>query len=839
MWIAGGLDFGNKNCVIGIPRKNGVDVILNQSSNRLTPTMVTYSDDRRYSGEMSQQQQSMNIDTTIDQLKRLVCLEYNSKEREIIQQNVQFQLIELKDGYTGIKINYKGEEMVLRPEQCIAYLFKELDKIAKTSEPKISKYVIAISPWWGEPQRRAILNACKIANIQCLSLINSTTAAAIDYAMIHPEKLEAEKQKPYVFIDFGNSSMNVAVILLKYGNVEVKSFDDDNELGGDQFTIPLSNYLLSNVKQKYNIDPTTNPKAMIRFRNAVEKTKKMLSVNPVVNFEVENLMGIDVSFIVNRKTFEEQIQGLLDRIEAPILRAIESAKLDIKDIQEVELLGGGSRVPAVKAKIAEIFGKEPGCLLNLDECFAQGSGFFSALLSPSYKLPLVVKDVTPYSIMAEWSDGHPKQKELFPRFSQLPSVSEFQIKTVGKTPIKIISNEKTILNIELETGIENEVDVTLRLRLNQSGVIEIDSAKYKAENDEEIPVNVTVNIPNEFSKEEIEEYQKLEKEMSDNDELKEKIDNIKNDIESDIFKLDVLLRDSTDYFEPNEELESTRSKKDEIQNWFYDNEFNQLTLEEYEEKYKAIHDLITPIEEKKKKYQDLSGTIDKMKGKLNELLISVQKDEIHQEDPDSKSLQEDLTKAISDLDALLTKPKYSEIGFDEDKAKNDISDFEKKVEELKNKKIQPPKDLEKDEQEIQRQQQNDSDDDDEYIKEPEANNEPENYNEEEDSYDPWQALFGKPYKKRNRFPQRYQPEREFQRTQNERRKQYEDLLRKQEEEEERRRQQERRRNQRNFHPQRTFVRDDDDDFDDFWGPRRSRQQTYNPWGRSAWQNPFF
>ena len=98
MWIAGGLDFGNKNCVIGIPRKNGVDVILNQSSNRLTPTMVTYSDDRRYSGEMSQQQQSMNIDTTIDQLKRLVCLEYNSKEREIIQQNVQFQLIELKDG---------------------------------------------------------------------------------------------------------------------------------------------------------------------------------------------------------------------------------------------------------------------------------------------------------------------------------------------------------------------------------------------------------------------------------------------------------------------------------------------------------------------------------------------------------------------------------------------------------------------------------------------------------------------------------------------------------------------------------------------------------------------
>ncbi|KAH0786406.1 dnaK protein [Histomonas meleagridis] len=767
MWIAAGLDFGNKNCVIGVPKSNGVDVVLNQSSNRLTPTMITYTGDRRYSGDTSLQEQSMYLSSTITQLKRLVCLQYNSKEREIIQNNVPFQIVELNDGTVGIQVPFKGETLVLRPEQCIAYLFKEMDKIAKTSEPKISRYVIAVSPWWTQKHRRAILNACKIGNLQCLALVNSTTAAAITFTMTHPEMLPIEKPVPYVFIDFGNSSMNVAVALLKHGYVEIVSTASDTELGGAYFSYPLIQYLVDKVQQKYNIDPTTNPRAMSRFRTAVEKLKKTLSINPVVSFEIPSLMNdVDVSFLVKRQEFESQITELLSRIEAPIRNCLESANLKIEDIAGIQVLGGASRVPAVKAKIAEIFGKEQSLSLNLDECFAQGSGYLAALLSPGmFKVPLIVKDVIPYSIIAEVNNDTENPCELFKQFSPIPNVSEITVKTTGKSTIKLISNGEEIANIEVSTEVENEVEVAIRFRLNQNGIIEVECAKYKTENDEEVPAQVEITIPNDMTNEELEAYRQLEENMSASDEYEEKVDFTKNSLESSIFKLDSLLKDNQDFIDPENELENIQKQAEELRNWFYENEFEHLPIEEYESRLGMITEAIQPIEERIRNYQILTDTIPPLKEKLEKILTNVKNDKVHLEDEDSINLQEELNNSINELNEILSKPKYTEIEYNVDAIQESINQFDSRAEELKNKKVEPQKNWtppQPKEEEVIRQKK-EEDNSESFIdqnalrqKAEQIQNDEQMEEDVNDFYDPWAALFGKPMRRRNMYPRRRQ-----------------------------------------------------------------------------------
>ncbi|KAH0795216.1 dnaK protein [Histomonas meleagridis] len=883
MWIAAGFDFGNENYVVGVP-KNGVEIAQSQSSNRISPTMITYTGTRRYVGEPSLHQQMIYLDSTVSQLKRLVCLPFRSKEREVIQDMVSFTLTETDDGYTGVKIPFKEETIIMRPEQCIASILKDMDKMAKTVEPKISKYIVAVSPWWPEKHRRTLLNACKIADIQCLSLVNSTTAAAIAYTMTHPEKLQSEKSEPYVFIDFGNSSMNVAVALLKRGNIEIKSFATDNHLGGSYFTTPLIQYLLDKVKQKYNIDPTTNPRAMARFRSTVEQVKKTLSINPVVTFEIQSLLNdIDVSILIKREEFESQIKELLDRIELPIQHALDSSGYKIEDIKSIELLGGGSRVPSVQNRISLIFGKEPSRSLNLDECFAIGTGYYAALLSPTkFKIDLVVKDITPYSVIAEWSDGHPKEKEIFQQFSVIPSINEITLKVVKKSEVKLRSNGEEIIHIELNTNVEKEVDVILRIKLNQSSIIEIECAKYKEENGTEIPVEIKATIPEMLTKEKLEEYQKLEAEMSESDLNEEKIDDIRNELESKIFNLQSIIKDSKDYIEPNEKLPEIQKQLEDIQNWYSENEFDRLPINEYETKLNLIIDLIKPINAHINKYNETIEKIPNIQSKLEKILKTIEEDKSNLDDNDLVQIRDEITSNINKLKETLNTPKYNEIDFDENSYNEKIKEFETKSKEIIEKKQQQQKQKEKEQQQQQQEQSWRAEAKEDprrqrenlrrkFMEQQQMYDNDENEEEEEEYIDPWSAIFGIPSIRRNRYPRRkqYNPElleakrraeeeaqrerqkeaerrAELQRRaeelrrqklieEEERRKKEEEMLRKQQEEEMRRRKAAQNMWGSEESPfQRIFVNDDDDNDED--EEQQQQQQQYEE--PDIWSNMF-
>jgi molecular chaperone DnaK (HSP70) len=281
------IDFGNESCLVTLPCSGGVEIISNQSCERTTPTMIAFSESPRFSGVFAQLQQMQNIPNTLINLKRLISVRSDS-ERDQLQSLCQFKIA--TPDSRSVEVNYRGEVRVLRIEQCLALLLSGLLNIARQNPncPNVEKCVVVVSPWWTEAERRIVLDAAAIAGVRVEALVNSTTALAISYSMYQRQRLPKVEDEAVtaVMIDFGDSSLNVAVVRLWQGSVEIRAFASDMHLGGSYFTTGLLHYLAQKTKEKYNIDPMTSPRAIARFRQAVEKLKRALSVNLEMRFEI-------------------------------------------------------------------------------------------------------------------------------------------------------------------------------------------------------------------------------------------------------------------------------------------------------------------------------------------------------------------------------------------------------------------------------------------------------------------------------------------------------------------------------------------------------------------------
>ena len=480
------IDFGNENCLVGNPGRGGVDVLVNQASKRITPSMISITDDRVFAGEMAKTQQMGNVKSTITYLKRLVGLKYDDPEREVIEKLIAYPLVKLDDGYIGVEVSTNYKKEVLRIEYCISILLKNLFEIGKLHNVNTKDCVIVVSPWWNESQRRAILDAAELQGFNVQKLLNSTTAAAITYSMYHRTKLPAEESKkvPVAFIDFGDSSLNVAIAMLYQGSIEIKSYVCNQHLGGSYFTTVLSDYLLGIVEKKYKINPRTNPRAMIRFREAVDRLKKSLTANTKMFFEVQNLMNdIDVHFIVERSEFEGLLTDLISQIDEPIEKALQLAGVEKKDLFAIELYGGGSRVPLVKTQIEKIFGRKPTQSLDLDECFLTGAGFQAAILSPQFHVKLDIKDAAPHQVKLEYQmpDGTTKTLEVFKQFNPVPSTKKIPIHVKGSTTVKFFSTYGDIGTVNIASPYEDEKTVKLVVRLTPDGILDVKECYYENE----------------------------------------------------------------------------------------------------------------------------------------------------------------------------------------------------------------------------------------------------------------------------------------------------------------------------------------------------------------------
>ncbi|KFA61575.1 hypothetical protein S40285_03995 [Stachybotrys chlorohalonatus IBT 40285] len=400
-----GVDFGTLKTVIAVARNRGVDVITNEVSNRATPSLVGFGPKSRYLGEPAKTQEISNLKNTVNCLKRLAGRTFNDPDTQIEQQYITAPLVDI-NGQVGAEVNYLGNKEQFTATQLVAMYLSKI-KQTTTAELKlpVTELCMSVPAWFTDIQRRALLDAAEIAGLKVLRLINDTTAAALGWGITKLD-LPAPEEKPrrVCFIDIGHSNYTVSIVEFKKGELTVKSTAWDRNFGGRDFDKALVDHLAKEFKGRYNVDIYTHGRAMARTIAAAERTKKILSANQQSPVNIESLMNdVDVSTMVTRQEFEAMIQPLLSRTQVPLEQALAQAKLTKEDIDVVEIVGGGSRVPALKERIQAFFGKTLSYTMNADEAIARGCAFSCAILSPVFRVrDFAVQDIISYPIEFAW-----------------------------------------------------------------------------------------------------------------------------------------------------------------------------------------------------------------------------------------------------------------------------------------------------------------------------------------------------------------------------------------------------------------------------------------------------
>lgn len=401
------------------------------------------------------------------------------------------------------------------------YLSKLKETTAAELSIPVSDCVITVPGWFTDVQRRAILAASEIAGLNCLRLVNDLTSVALGYGIT---KLDLPEEKPrnVAFVDIGHSDYSVQIVSFIKGQLTVRSAAYDTGFGGRDFDRVIIEHLAAEFKEKFKIDVYTNQKAMLRLRVAAEKCKRVLSANPQAPVNIESIMDDrDVSTIVNRTDFEEWAQHLFGRTADTIHKALEGAGMTAADIDAVEIVGGTTRIPAIKTTISQVLGKEISTTLNQDEAGSRGAALQCAMLSPVFKVrDFRVNDICSYPIKLSWAPT-PEEEEteivVFDRNNSIPStkILTFQRSEPFTLEASYVHPEQlprginpwigqfTIKNVEPVDG--KPVEIKVKVRLNIHGILSVESA-YTVEEKE-----VTEEFTNKDGEKETKTVKKLVK----------------------------------------------------------------------------------------------------------------------------------------------------------------------------------------------------------------------------------------------------------------------------------------------------------------------------------------
>lgn len=346
-----------------------------------------------------------NLKNTISSLQRLAGRSFSDPDTQIEQSYISAPLVDI-NGQVGAEVNYLGKKERFTNTQLIAmYLSKIKQTTAAEIKLPVSDLVMSVPAWFTDVQRRALIDAADIAGLNILRLMNDTTAAALGWGITKLD-LPAPEEPPkrVAFVDIGHSNYTVSIVDFKKGELAVRATAYDRHFGGRDFDKAIVNHLQKEFLGKYKVDIFTHPRALARTAAAAEKCKKILSANQQAPVNVESLMNdIDASAMITRQEFEAMVEPLLNRATVPLKQALEDARLSKEDIDQIEIIGGGSRVPALKERIQAFFGKPLSFTLNQDEAIARGCAFSCAILSPVFRVrDFTVQDIMPYPVEFTW-----------------------------------------------------------------------------------------------------------------------------------------------------------------------------------------------------------------------------------------------------------------------------------------------------------------------------------------------------------------------------------------------------------------------------------------------------
>ena len=397
---AAGIDLGTTNSVIAAWEGGQADVITNAEGTRTTPSVVAFTENgERLVGQLARRQAILNPKGTISSVKRFIGRKFAEVEQEASQ--VPYDVVPDENGNARIKVRGK----LYAPEEISAMILRKLaDDAGRNLGEKVTEVVITVPAYFNDAQRTATKDAGRIAGLEVLRIINEPTAAALAYG------LDKKEHETVLVYDLGGGTFDVSLLDVGDGVVEVRSTAGDTHLGGDDFDRRIVDYLADQFQKENGIDLRADPQALQRLFEAAEKAKVELSsvtqtqVNlPFVTADATGPKHLTASLM--RSTFEELIGDLLERTMGPLRQAMSDAKVSPDDIDEVILVGGSTRVPAVQNLVRRLTGgRDPNMTVNPDEVVAVGAGIQAGVLKGDVSDVLLL-DVTPLSLGVETQGG--------------------------------------------------------------------------------------------------------------------------------------------------------------------------------------------------------------------------------------------------------------------------------------------------------------------------------------------------------------------------------------------------------------------------------------------------
>lgn len=534
-----GIDLGTTNSAFAYLVAGKPEVITNAEGNRTTPSVVAINKKgERLVGQVAQRQRVTNPKNTIYGVKRLIGRKFSDKEVQKDLGIMPYEIVKKGDG-VAVKMGDKD----YTPEEVSAMI---LSKIKADAEAflgeKVTEAVITVPAYFDDSQRQATKDAGKIAGLEVKRIINEPTAAALAYG------LESKKDEKIVVFDLGGGTFDVSVLELGDGVFEVRSTNGDTHLGGEDFDNRIVDHFIDIFKKEEGIDLKSDNAALQRLKDEAEKAKKELSTTstyevnlPFITADADGPKHFE--YTLTRAKLEELVKDLLDRLSGPVEKALKDAKLSPKDIDEIVLVGGMTRMPAVVEKVKAIFGKDPLQGVNPDEVVAVGAAIQGGVLAGDVKDVLLL-DVTPLSLGIETMGG--VSTKLIERNTTIPTSKSETFSTAADNQPQV---EIHVLQGEREMAADNkslgrfvldgiapaprgvpQIEVTFNLDAN--GILNV-TAKDKGTGKEQ---SITIQDSGNMSKEDIEKAQKEAEAHADEDKKKREAVDARNQLENGIYQ---------------------------------------------------------------------------------------------------------------------------------------------------------------------------------------------------------------------------------------------------------------------------------------------------------------